>query len=260
MSLRDRVAIVTGGTRGIGHAIALGFAKEGATIVIADIDPAQNLIESQFRELETKFMVEQTDVSEESHVKSLIAKVIAKFGRIDILVNNAGLMMRAFGYPEDGCPVSEIRTEAWDRIINVNLRGPFLCSRATLPHMARLGHGSIINISSGAGKEGRAGRGPYVASKFALEGLTQVLSKEVKETNVAVNALNPGAIVLTALVKTESLIPSQREKLLKPEVAVPAAIFLALQDGHGITGQSLSALGWNQEHGLGGIDIWRARS
>jgi NAD(P)-dependent dehydrogenase (short-subunit alcohol dehydrogenase family) len=148
----------------------------------------------------------------------------------------------------------------WDSTINVNLRGPFLCIRELLPLIRSNAAGSIINISAGGGKRGMAGRAPYCASKFGLEGLTQSLALEFQSCNIAVNALSPGKhSILTDEAKREQLQRSPAALFMRPEMMVPPAIFLAIQDGHGTTGQHIEALDWVMQNGHGGIEEWKAK-
>ena len=239
MILKDRVAIVTGARLGIGRALALGFAGEGAHIVINDIqneDASKGLIK-EVRNMGRKALFIQGDVALEEDVKRVVAATLDTFGRIDILVNNAGLRTIVHLGVEN-CPVVDMEVRDWDRMIAVNLRGPFLMSKAVLPEMIKRKRGSIINISSGAGREGVPGKSAYCASKHALEGFTKALAGEVKDFNIRVNALSPGG-----RVDTDGLGG------LPVSVIVPAGIFLASDDSKGITGSSIIAGEWNKKRG-----------
>ena len=240
MILMDRVAIVTGARMGIGRALALGFAGEGAHIVINDIqneDAAEEVI-SQIRNRGRKVLHVQGDVALEEDTRRIVSAALDAFGRIDILVNNAGLRTIAY-LGVQNCPGLEMEVKDWDRMIAVNLRGPFLMSKAVLPQMVKQKRGSIINISSGAGREGVPGKSAYCASKHGLEGFTKALAGEVKDFNVRVNALAPGG-----RVDTDGLGG------LPIGVIVPAGIFLASDESQGITGKSIIAKDWNQERGI----------
>jgi len=239
MILKDSVAIVTGARLGIGRALALGFAGEGAHIVINDIqneDASKGLIK-EVRNMGRKALFIQGDVALEEDVKRVVAATLDTFGRIDILVNNAGLRTIVHLGVEN-CPVVDMEVRDWDRMIAVNLRGPFLMSKAVLPEMIKRKRGSIINISSGAGREGVPGKSAYCASKHALEGFTKALAGEVKDFNIRVNALSPGG-----RVDTDGLGG------LPVSVIVPAGIFLASDDSKGITGSSIIAGEWNKKRG-----------
>jgi 3-oxoacyl-[acyl-carrier protein] reductase len=239
MILKDRVAIVTGARLGIGRALALGFAGEGAHLVINDIqneDESKEVIK-EIRNMGRKALFIQGDVALEEDVKRSVAAALDTFGRIDILVNNAGLRTIVHLGVEN-CPVVDMKVKDWDRMIAVNLRGPFLMSRAVLPEMIKQRRGSIINISSGAGREGVPGKSAYCASKHALEGFTKALAGEVKDFNIRINALSPGG-----RVDTDGLGG------LPVSVIVPAGIFLASDDSKEITGSSITAREWNKKKG-----------
>jgi len=240
MILKDRVAIITGARLGIGRALALGFAGEGAHIVINDIqnEDASKEVISQVRNMERKALHVQGDVALEDDVKKVVSATLDTFGRIDILVNNAGLRTIAYLGVEN-CPVLDLEVKDWDRIIAVNLRGLFLMSKAVLPQMVEQKRGSVINISSGAGLDGVPGKSAYCASKHGLEGFTKALAGEVKDSHIRVNALAPGG-----RVDTDGLGG------LPVGVIVPAGIFLASDDSQGITGKSINAKDWNQERRL----------
>jgi 3-oxoacyl-[acyl-carrier protein] reductase len=240
MILKDKVAVVTGARLGIGKALALGFAREGAHIVINDIQDersAEELI-SQIRNMGRKAIHVQGDVALEKDVQRIVSTTLGTFDRVDILVNNAGLRTIAYLGVEN-CPVLEMQVKDWDRMIAVNLRGPFLMSKALLPQMRKQQQGSIINISSGAARKAVPGKSAYSASKYGLEGFTKALAGEVKHFNVRVNALAPGG-----RVDTDGLGG------LPVGVIVPAGIFLASDDSQGITGESIIAKDWNQERGI----------
>jgi len=255
MKLNEKVAIVTGGGRGIGRAIALGFAREGANVVIASRTESKiEEVAEEIRKLGRRSLAIKTDVCKEEDVKNMLEKALEEFSHIDILVNNAGIgMTLAAGGPRR---IKDLETEIWDEIIDTNLRGPFLCAKYVLETMEAQRSGSIINISgAGITKEGKgimsrnsgAGYAPYGVSKFGLERLTQILASEMEDFNVAVNTLRPGRQVDTDLNRG---MPRRAENLLKPEVLVPSAVFLATQDAKGVTGESINALKWNEEHGI----------
>ena len=184
--LNGRVAIVTGAGRGIGRAIAHRFSKEGARVTLAARTPAQ--IREVAAEIEANgglALPVRCDVSSEDDVGSLVEKALERFGRIDILVNNAGINLP----PID---LTETDPKAWRDIIDVNLNGAFLCTRAVLPHMKANGSGVVLNISSVGGRRGAAGRGPYRASKAALINLTETIAAEGADYGVRAVCLCPG--------------------------------------------------------------------
>ena len=238
MTLKDRVAIVTGSAQGIGRAIALAFGQEGASVVVTDIQAKGKETEKEILSQRGNAIFLQGDVAIEEDVKRIVSATLGTFGRIDILVNNAGLRTIALIGVEN-CPVSEMKVEDWDKMIAVNLRGPFLMSKAVLPQMIKQKQGSIINISSGAGQKARPGKSAYSASKHGLEGFTKALAEEVRDFKIRVNALAPGGRV-----------DVDGRGGLPVGLIVPACIFLASDDSQGISGQSITAKNWNEEKGI----------
>jgi 3-oxoacyl-[acyl-carrier protein] reductase len=261
MQLKGKVALITGAGRGIGRVIALGFAREGADMVV--ISRTLSEVEETAREarkLGLQAIAMQADVAQQGDVQRVANEIAGRFGRLDVLVNNAALRMNQLGKKDSyTIPLAELAVEDWDNAIAVNLRGPFLCIKKLLPLM-RAGGGSIINISAGGGKRGMAGRSAYCASKFGLEGLSQCLAIEFKAFNIAVNSLSPGKhSILTDEVKRDQLRENPEVIFMQPEIMVPPALFLALQDGRGLTGRHIEALDWVTENGQGGKEQWRAR-
>jgi NAD(P)-dependent dehydrogenase (short-subunit alcohol dehydrogenase family) len=189
-SLTDKVALITGAGRGIGRGIALAFAREGAALVLASrsADQLAHVAEEAAEVSREKVVVQVADVSDEQQVEQLFARVRSEFGRLDVLVNNAG----AF----DGGPLDELSAEAWDRVINTNLRGPFLCTRAALRMMKPKQCGRIINIGSIAAQRVRPNSAPYAASKHGLWGLTQATALEGREYGVTCGAIHPGNVMV----------------------------------------------------------------
>jgi 3-oxoacyl-[acyl-carrier protein] reductase len=262
MQLLNKTVLVTGAGRGIGKAIALGFAAEGADVVVAARTPAE--IEDTARRINSlgrQALAVQADVSRLPDVQRMTERTRERFGRLDVLVNNAALRMNQLGKKDSyQIPFVELTLDDWDSAINVNLRGPFLCIRDLLPLLRAGGGGSIINISAGGGRRGMAGRVPYCASKFGLEGLTQSLALEFKAFNIAVNSLSPGRhSVLTDTVKVERLKEAPGTIYMKPEMMVPPAVHLARQDGAGETGRHVVALDWLRENRREGIEEWKVR-
>jgi NAD(P)-dependent dehydrogenase (short-subunit alcohol dehydrogenase family) len=185
--LDGKVAIVTGAGRGLGRGIARGLAREGAALILA----ARKADELQATEVElvglgADVLTAPTDVTDEVQVESLFGRAIERFGRLDLLVNNAG----AF----DGGPLDELSTEAWDKVIAVNLRAPFLCTRAAMRIMKRQRVGRIINVGSISAQRVRPCSAPYSASKHGLWGLTQVTALEGREHGITCGCLHPGNI------------------------------------------------------------------
>jgi 3-oxoacyl-[acyl-carrier protein] reductase len=240
MKLKDKVAIVTGASLGIGKAIALGLAGEGAHVVVNYNRSAAAAAEvsSQISGMGRKALQIQGDLALEEDVRKIVSATLDIFGRIDVLVNNAGLRTIVLT-GMDYCPVLKMEVKDWDRMIAVNLRGPFLMSKAVLPQMVEQKQGSIINISSNAGYRAVPGRSAYTASKHGLEGFTRALAVEVKEFNIRVNTLAPGGMVD---VDGRGGMPVG--------VIVPASIFLASDESSHVSGESIHATKWNQERGI----------
>jgi len=247
MKLKDKVAGVTGSVRGLGWEMVQAFTEEGAKVVICD------LFQSDVDEAVTKLGLPaekvlglKANVTIEHDVLRLFHRIKQKFGRLDVWVNNAG-----FSWPPKRpgqLEVADIPLEDWLQIINTNLTGTFLCGREALKVMRAQRSGSIINISSNHGREGRARMGPYCASKFGIEGLTQVMALENSSYNIGVNALRPGGAVATE--RHRSYPWNKGKKALDPSVIRNCALYLASDQAAGITGQSLDACEWNRHHGI----------
>ncbi|MFB3061297.1 MAG: SDR family NAD(P)-dependent oxidoreductase [Candidatus Binatia bacterium] len=231
MSLKDKVALVTGGGRGVGKAVALAYAHEGVKLVIC-ARTASEIEQSagEIRQLGTECLGLVCDVSVEDSVATLVKDLEDYFGRVDILVNNAGVMTR---------PVSlaELEVRKWDYTLAVNLRGTFLVTRTILPLMFRQKNGSIINVSSTIGRGAYANFAAYAVSKWGVEGLTQTLAVEVKSHNIRVNSVDPG----TVATKLTGYAGS------RPESVTGVFVFLASDESRGITGRMLSSSGWKSQ-------------
>ena len=240
--LMDRVAIITGGGRGIGRALALGFAQQGAKVLVA----ARTEVEIQ----ETAEMIcaadgeavaVVVDVSRSEDVQRMVEAVEREWHRLDILVNNAGV-----GGPEG--LIQDLSMDNVDNTLAINVRGPFLCSRAVVPLMLAQGGGNIINVSSGAGQRKARSKVrslPYQISKFALEGLTNGMAVQFRERSINVNALQPGRIA----TRINRVTPTEWKpgpKMGEPEEVVPAALFLAGLSPGAMTGFSLEAQRFNR--------------
>lgn len=241
MKLKDRVALITGGGRGLGREMALALAEEGAHLVLAARTESEiEDVAREIRSLGRKVMAVQADVSVEEQVSLMVQKALDEFSTIDILVNNAG-------GPLDSYKVllRDLSLAQWRQVLDVNLTGAFLCSRAVSRHMMERQKGVIINISSGMGRRGRAGMVAYSAAKFGVEGLTQAMALELAPFNIRVNSLAPGGPTATRGTLRHGDIPV--EALLKPEVIRGVAVFLASDDSIGVTGQALTATLWNAD-------------
>ncbi len=248
MLLKDKVAVVTGATRGIGRAIVDCFADNGAKVVVVARSPEG--VDSALEHLKSKHVAclgVSADVTKEEEARVMVEKAIEQFARIDILVNNAG----------GGSPlrlIEEIELDDWEKVITSNLTPAYICSRAIIPHMKRRQHGKIINISSVAGRFFSPLSGPHYASaKAGLQGFTRQLATELGSLNITVNAVAPG-MTLTERVKAKwstrseedrkqllSMIPLGR--LAQPEDVAGAALFFASHLSNYITGVTLDVNG-----------------
>lgn len=191
MKLRGKVGYVTGGGRGIGRGIALALAREGVSVLVADIDvAAARKVASEVSELGVKGFAMSLDVTQVNDATRLRNTLKDEFGRLDIAVNSAGVISVQ--------RVEEMSEAEWDRIMNVNAKGTFLCCQAAIPLLRRSDAGTIVNIASVSGKDGYAGLAHYSASKYAVIGFTNSLAKELSKEEITVNAICPG-IVRTAM-------------------------------------------------------------
>ena len=239
MQLKDRIVIITGGGRGIGRAIAIAYAAEGARIVIAARSTEQlDGVAAEITEQGAEVLTVPTDLRSQTAVETLVQHTVDTFGRIDILVNNAGINPRG--------PFLDSTDEEWEQGWQINVMGVVRCCRATLPIMKQQGSGNIINVGSGMGQVGRSNLSVYCASKAALHALTQSIAEEVWEDGIIANVLIPGP-VRTELSKpaweTSETFRAQSDPWKEPEQVVASALFLAAQPpASGMTGQILSIM------------------
>jgi len=243
MILDGRVAVVTGGRRGIGLAIAELFTRRGANIMIGDRTIDESIKTAQIVAAECGCRVEamQVDVSDFSSANALIEAAMDAFGRVDILVNNAGVTRDTL--------IMRMTEEDWDFVLDINLKGAWNCCKAVVRPMMKQRYGRIVNISSVSGLAGQAGQTNYSASKAGLVGLTKALAREVASRGITVNAVAPG-FVPTAL--TNDLPQELKDGMMKliplgrwgqPEEVAAAVCFLASEEAAYITGQVLSVDG-----------------
>ena len=248
-SLAGRVAIVTGGARGIGKAIALGCAAEGASVVIADIDGGLAAeTAAQIEALGGRALAVRTDVSATDSVAAMVGAALDRFGRIDVLVNNAAIVDVARQ------PSDLISEEEWDRVMLVNVKGPWLCVRAVLPAMREQRGGKIINLSSDLILSGVPGLLHYVASKGALTAMTRSLARELGPDGICVNAVAPGLTTTDAAMThgQEAAERSIRTRAIPraqtPDDITGTVVFLASDASSFMTGQLLVVNGGSVLH------------
>ena len=241
--LEGRIAVITGAASGIGKGIAIAFAREGAHIVVADkVNEAQaaDVIAAITAQGRGALFV-RTDVSDEASVREMAAQALAHFGRVDILVNNAGIFTESL--------LEEMTINDWDRVVNTNLRGTFLCTRFLIKQMLDRGDGRIINIASQLGQIGGGSVAHYSASKAGIIGLTKALAREVSSRGVLVNAIAPGPIETPLLAsETEQWRSAKLAELPigrfgTVDEVTPTAVLLASSDGSYYVGQTLGPNG-----------------
>ena len=241
--LTGRIAVVTGAASGIGKGIAIAFAREGANLVVADKVAQEHAVEvlAAVRGHGREALFVRTDVGDEQSVRSMAEAALARFGRVDILVNNAGIFTESL--------IENLAIEDWDRVVNTNLRGTFLCTRALIGQMLERHDGRIINIASQLGQIGGKSVGHYAASKAGVIGFTKSLAREVSLRGVLVNAIAPGPIETPLLdSETEEWRSAKLAELpigrfgTVDEVA-PTAVLLASAEGSYYVGQTLGPNG-----------------
>jgi len=242
--LKDKVAIITGGARGIGKATAIRMVKEGASVALLDIQAEE--VSHTVKELQAmggEAIGIHADVTHKNEVEKAVDETLSQWRRVDILLNNAGIVKPAL--------LEDVQDEDWDEVVNVNLKGTFFCTRAVLPFMKKASYGKIINISSRAslGKELRT---VYGAIKAALIGVTRTWALELAQYNINVNAIGPGPIA-TELFTAANPMDSPRTKTIingiplkrigQPEDVANLVIFLASDESSFITGQAIFICG-----------------
>ena len=234
--LSGKVALVTGGSRGIGRAIAAAYTRAGASVFICGRDQAA--VDGAIDELRNDggdIDGAAGDIGSSDDVKRLVQSALSRFATIDVLVNNAGILG-----PRES--IADYPIDVWNEVMRINLNGLFLITREVLPTMLAQRSGSIINVTSGVGRLGRARWGAYAVAKAGLEGFTQVLADEVKSSGIRVNAVNPAA---TRTGMRAAAYPEEDPMTLPTaESITPIFVHLASADSSGVTGQSLNARDW----------------
>jgi len=246
MTEQAKIALVTGASRGIGRAIAIGMAKRGFDVAINDIERQKDALQEVAQEIEAtgrRALIVYADVSSKVDVEAMVKKTADAFGRIDAIVNNAGILIAS--------DVEHLKEEHWDSVLDVNAKGTFLVVQAVLPYMKQQKYGRIVNIASIGGKHGAPEQAHYSASKAAVMGFTRVLAQEVGTYGITANCICPG-IILTDMGRVNlddvAVRQSWQEKTAMrrigdPEDVVGPVAFLASDDAGFVTGQSLNVDG-----------------
>ena len=236
------MALVTGAAQGIGKAVALLLARNGADIVVSDInlEKAEETA-NEINSIGRKALAVKVDVADWNDVERMVGVILEKFAKIDILVNNAGITRDKL--------ILRMTDEDWDAVLNVNLKGTFHCTKAVVRYMAKQRSGKIVNIASVVGEMGNAGQANYSASKAGVIGLTKTIAREFAQRGININAIAPGyietpmteALPEKAKEELKRLIPMER--LGKPEDVAEAVLFLVSEESNYITGQVLNVNG-----------------
>lgn len=267
MTVDGKVVLITGASRGIGRALMRGFLAQGARVVgtartwkpagVSGDDGGDFSAELAGN---PNAMIENMDVTSDEQVERVYRAVMARFGTIDVIINNAAMRARDLYAPAGTTRLIDTTVQDWMRMFDTNVFGSFRVVKQFARPMLEQRHGSIIMLGS-EGRGGVTGEGPYQPSKAAQAEMTRFLAHELRPYGIAANILMPGFTRTTgsdeqmaARVAPGASPPVLRR--LRPEAAVPLALFLADQDGNGTSGESLNALRWNEEHGLGGFETW----
>lgn len=235
MELAGKTAIVTGGGRGLGRAIALAYARAGANVVVA-ARSADEVAETAWliEELGQATLAVPADVRDPAQIANLVTQADQRFGSVTILVNSAGVGLRA--------PVAETSEAQWDAVVDTLLKGPYLVAQAVIPLMTAAGGGNIINIGAPLERIAVPGFGAYYAAKAGIDGLSKIMAKELRRYGINVNVLHPGGFADTRMVR--ETVPEVTKGLLSPDEIGAAAVALAAEPPRGRTGQVIDAHTW----------------
>jgi NAD(P)-dependent dehydrogenase (short-subunit alcohol dehydrogenase family) len=229
--LRGKVVMITGASRGLGRALALTCAREGANLVInSRSEDSLGTVAGEAEEMGVEVLAIPADVSVRSDVERLVDESVRHFGRVDVLVNNAGLL-------GPRVPIEEYPEDEWRRVLDANLTAPFLLSKVMIPHLPE--GGSIVNVTSGVSVEGRAEWGAYSVSKFGMEGLTQILAAELKDRGIRVNSVDPGG--MRTEMRAAAYPDEDPMTRITPEENTAVFLYLASDESREVTGERFKA-------------------
>jgi NAD(P)-dependent dehydrogenase (short-subunit alcohol dehydrogenase family) len=241
-SFTGKVAFVTGAANGIGRAAALAFAREGASVIVADVSEQGNQTTTRLiQEAGGRALAVQCDVTRTEEIKAALDKGVQAFGRLDFAFNNAGV-------EQPVQPAADLTEEDWDRIIDIDLRGVFLCMKHEIPLMLKQGGGAIVNTSSGAGVKGIAGQAAYCAAKYGIVGLTKAAALDYAKSNIRINAVCPGIIETPMMGRFSGGTPQGRAKVIaqepigrmgKPEEIAAAVVWLCSDPAAFVVGHAM---------------------
>ena len=253
MRLKNKVAIVTGSARGLGRAFALRFIKEGAKVTVCDIHDCDSVVQ-EIKASGGEVLALKVDITNEKDTAEMAKRTVDHFGRVDILVNNAAAV-GGLEIPDFMKPFEQLAASDWDRILEVNIKGTFLSSKAVIPYMKTQGKGNIINIASTTAFTGSPIFLHYSTSKAGIINMTKTMATALGGSNINVNAIAPGAIMtetMKVLVKGDMekhLIENQLlKRAIKPEDIAAAVVFMASDEASMITGQTLAVNGGEYLH------------
>jgi len=238
--------VVTGASRGLGRSMAERFVREGGRVALVSRSRDRlDAVAAGLADEPGETLVVTADVRDADDVDAAVSETVDAFGGVDTLVNNAAVGLLSLA--DQGKRLAEVTPEEWDRIIETNLTGVYLFSRAVLPRMVEQGRGNVVNVSSGLGRRAAPTFGPYVASKFGLEGLTESVAMEYEDDGVNVNAVDPGGRVNTGF--WDHLPDDERRSIRQADVMDDAAVLLAAQGEDGVTGESMDVDDWEARLG-----------
>jgi len=245
MSLHGKVAVLTGGGRGLGRAIVRGLTQAGAQVVVtaaSEIEEINSVVSEAPKGAVAALLA---DVTKEEDCTRVVRETLERFGKLDVLINNAGRGMKYVNESFLTQPTRFWETDpaTWRMVIDTNVNGPFLMARASAPHMLKAGWGRIVNMSMSYATMRRKGFSPYGPSKAALESETLIWAQELDGTGVTVNAVLPGGATLTGMIP-EAFPETDRSRLLNPDIIIPVVVWLVSESAAGVTGKRFDASKW----------------